>query len=48
MAEAKTGFRAFNEGPKNKREIDFVELRQTLARGEAWSDALAEHLIPKA
>ncbi len=48
MAEAKTGFRAFNEGPKNKREIDFVELRQKLAKGEPWTDALAEHLIPKA
>ncbi len=48
MGEAKTGFRAFNEGPKNKREIDFVELRQRLAKGEAWSDALAGHLIPKA
>ncbi len=41
MAEAKTGFRAFNEGPKNKREIDFVELRQRLAKGEPWTDALA-------
>ena len=48
MAEAKTGFRAFNEGPKNKREIDFVELRQKLAKGEPWTDALAEHLVPKA
>jgi len=28
MAEARTGFRAFNEGPKNEREIDFVALRQ--------------------
>ncbi len=48
MAEAKTGFRAFNEGPKNKREIDFVELRQRLAKAEPWTDALSEHLIPKA
>jgi 6-oxo-cyclohex-1-ene-carbonyl-CoA hydrolase len=48
MAEAKAGFRAFNEGPKNKREIDFVELRQRLAKGEPWTDALAEHLVPKA
>ena len=48
MAEAKTGFRAFNEGPKNKREIDFVELRQKLAKGEPWTDALAEQLVPKA
>ena len=48
MAEARTGFRAFNEGPKNNREIDFVELRRTLARGEPWTEALIERLIPKA
>ncbi len=48
MAEARTGFRAFNEGPKNRREIDFVELRRTLARGEPWTEALTERLIPKA
>jgi 6-oxo-cyclohex-1-ene-carbonyl-CoA hydrolase len=48
MAEARTGFRAFNEGPKNNREIDFVELRRTLARGEPWTEALVERLIPKA
>ena len=33
---------------ENKREIDFVALRQRLAKGEPWTDALAEHLIPKA
>ena len=27
MAEARTGFRAFNEGPRERREIDFVALR---------------------
>ena len=48
MAEARTGFRAFNEGPKNKREIDFVELRQRLAKGEPWTEAMIEELIPKA
>jgi 6-oxocyclohex-1-ene-carbonyl-CoA hydrolase len=48
MAEARTGFRAFNEGPENKREIDFAELRRTLARGEPWTAALVERLIPKA
>jgi 6-oxo-cyclohex-1-ene-carbonyl-CoA hydrolase len=47
-AEARTGFRAFNEGPKNNREIDFVELRKTLARGAPWTEALVERLIPKA
>src|SRR5208282_5478831 len=47
LAEACTGFRAFNEGPKHQREIDFVELRRTLARGEPWTGALVESLIPK-
>lgn len=48
MTEARTGFRAFNEGPKNDREIDFVALRQRLARAEPWSEAMIEELIPKA
>lgn len=48
MTEARTGFRAFNEGPKNDREIDFVALRQRLAKGEPWSEAMIEELIPKA
>jgi 6-oxocyclohex-1-ene-carbonyl-CoA hydrolase len=48
LAEARTGFRAFNEGPKHEREIDFVALRQRLARGEPWSEAMIEDLIPKA
>ena len=48
MTEARTGFRAFNEGPKNDREIDFVALRQRLARGEPWSEAMIEELVPKA
>ncbi len=48
MAEARTGFRAFNEGPREQREIDFVALRQALARGTPWSDDLVESLIPRA
>jgi len=48
MAEARTGFRAFNEGPKNEREIDFVALRQRLASGEGWTEAMIEDLIPHA
>ena len=47
MAEARTGFRAFNEGPKEQREIDFVALRQSLAKGTPWSEELMESLIPK-
>jgi 6-oxo-cyclohex-1-ene-carbonyl-CoA hydrolase len=48
LAEARTGFRAFNEGPKDRREIDFVALRLELAQGAPWSDELVEQLIPKA
>jgi 6-oxo-cyclohex-1-ene-carbonyl-CoA hydrolase len=47
LAEARTGFRAFNEGPKDRREIDFVALRQSLAKGAPWSEELVESLIPK-
>ena len=48
LAEARTGFRAFNEGPREKREIDFVALRQSLAKGAPWSEELIESLIPRA
>src|SRR6266568_3230304 len=42
LSEANAGFRAFNEGPRENREADFVQLRQRLARGEAWSAELIE------
>ena len=49
MNEARTGFRAFNEGNREiGREIDFVVLRQALARGTPWTPELIESLIPKA
>ena len=49
MNEAHAGFRAFNEGTKETgREIDFVALRQGLAKGTPWSEALVESLIPTA
>lgn len=48
MTEARTGFRAFNEGPKEDREIDFVALRQALAKGAPWTAEMIESLIPKA
>ena len=48
MNEARTGFRAFNEGNREiGREIDFVALRQALAQGVPWSEELIESLIPK-
>ena len=47
MNEARTGFRAFNEGTKETgREIDFVELRQALAKGTPWTEDLIESLMP--
>ncbi len=48
MTEARAGFRAFNEGPRDEREIDFVALRQSLADGAPWSEELVESLVPKA
>jgi 6-oxo-cyclohex-1-ene-carbonyl-CoA hydrolase len=47
MNEARTGFRAFNEGTKETgREIDFVALRQALAVGTPWTEDLIESLMP--
>ena len=49
MTESRAGFRAFNEGNREVgREIDFVALRQALARGTPWSPELTESLIPRA
>ncbi len=48
MTEARAGFRAFNEGTKEDREIDFVALRQALAVGAPWTPDLTESLMPAA
>lgn len=48
MTEANAGFRAFNEGTKESREVDFILLRQKLARGETWGPDLIESVLPKA
>ncbi len=47
MTEAKAGFRAFNEGPKGKREVDFIKLRQLLAQGHPWDDELIRAISPQ-
>ncbi len=48
MTEARAGFRAFNRGTKETgREVDFVALRQALAKGAPWSDELTASLMPK-
>ena len=46
MTEARAGFRAFNEGTKDDREVDFIALRRAIAQGEGWSDALTERIQP--
>ena len=47
MTEARTGFRAFNEGTRETgREIDFVKLRQALAVGTPWTPELIDSLMP--
>ncbi|MCB1437303.1 MAG: 6-oxocyclohex-1-ene-1-carbonyl-CoA hydratase [Rhodobiaceae bacterium] len=47
MTEARAGFRAFNEGTRESgREIDFVGLRQALAKGAPWTPELTESLMP--
>jgi 6-oxo-cyclohex-1-ene-carbonyl-CoA hydrolase len=47
MTEAKAGFRAFNEGPKGQREVDFIKLRQLLAQGHPWDDELIRAISPQ-
>jgi 6-oxo-cyclohex-1-ene-carbonyl-CoA hydrolase len=47
MTEARAGFRAFNEGNRETgREIDFIDLRQSLAKGTPWTRELTENLMP--
>ena len=48
MTEARAGFIAFNEGPKDDREVDFIALRQAIARGESWVGPLHDAIQPKA
>ena len=47
MTEAKAGFRAFNEGPRGNREVDFIKLRRALAQGTPWTEELVESILPK-
>jgi 6-oxo-cyclohex-1-ene-carbonyl-CoA hydrolase len=46
VTEAKAGFRAFNTGPKDHREVDFIELRRRIARGAQWDDELFDAIHP--
>jgi 6-oxocyclohex-1-ene-carbonyl-CoA hydrolase len=47
MTEGRAGFRAFNDGPPNRREVDFVELRRRLARGETWDEDMFREIDPR-
>lgn len=47
MTEGRAGFRAFNEGPKGNREVDFIRLRQLLAEGHPWDDELLRSISPQ-
>jgi 6-oxocyclohex-1-ene-carbonyl-CoA hydrolase len=46
--EAKAGFRAYNEGPKGNREVDFALLRRRIAEGHPWDDELLAEIMPRA
>ena len=48
VTEARAGFTAFNEGTKDDREVDFIALRRSLARGEGWVGPLHDAIQPKA
>ncbi len=47
MTEAKAGFKAFNDGPRGDREVDFVKLRQMLAKGMEWNKQMHEAISPQ-
>jgi 6-oxo-cyclohex-1-ene-carbonyl-CoA hydrolase len=46
LTEGRAGFKAFNEGAKGQREVDFIKLRQLLAQGQRWNDDLIETIMP--
>jgi 6-oxo-cyclohex-1-ene-carbonyl-CoA hydrolase len=46
VTEARAGFTAFNEGPKDEREVDFIKLRQKIAAGESWVGSLHDEIQP--
>lgn len=47
MTEAQAGFRAFHEGPRGDREVDFVGLRRRLAAGQRWGPELIDAILPR-
>lgn len=47
MTEGKAGFQAFEHGPRGRREVDFIKLRQLLAEGHPWNDDLIRAVSPQ-
>jgi 6-oxocyclohex-1-ene-carbonyl-CoA hydrolase len=47
MTEAKAGFKAFNDGPRGNREVDFVKMRQMLAKGQEWNEEFHQTISPQ-
>jgi 6-oxo-cyclohex-1-ene-carbonyl-CoA hydrolase len=45
MTEARAGFRAFNEGTKDNREVDFIKLRRLLAKATPWTEIKIEDIL---
>jgi 6-oxo-cyclohex-1-ene-carbonyl-CoA hydrolase len=48
MTEGRAGFRAFHEGSRACREVDFLLLRRRLAEGATWGPELTEEVLAKA
>lgn len=47
MTEGRAGFRAFNEGPRQQREVDFHALRRALADAQPWDEQLLARILPR-
>ncbi len=47
VTEARAGFVAFNAGTKDKREVDFIKLRQKIAAGQPWVGSLHDEIQPR-
>jgi 6-oxocyclohex-1-ene-carbonyl-CoA hydrolase len=47
MTEGRAGFQAFHFGPRDRREVDFIKLRQLLATGHPWDDELLRAVSPQ-
>lgn len=47
MTEGRAGFRAFHEGPRERREADFLLLRRRLAEGAVWGPELTAEILPR-